>query len=216
MPRVREREDSKDSVSITIEDVKDENSDEDECKGVPVPSGDCGAEKSSGPGQGKQDGNDDDDDDNFKDTTPGRRGRSAYAFYASDASVHEAIQSDNPDKSLAAIRELMRVQWEQMDEAARQPYDDQSISDHHIRKAFEEFDEVRSLLRWCDRVCVWCGVWCVCVQVWLVSFTYGGARGASHRCMDLRGRMRGGAINRRMCRSRYSRTTPFVSIANPL
>ena len=160
MPRVRERKDSEDSVSIAVED---EDADEDECKGAPMPSGDCGVEKSSG--DENQDSND--DDAIFKDTTPGRRGRSAYAFYASDATVQAAIQSDNPDRSLAAIRELMRVQWKQMDEAARQPYDDQSISDHHIRKAFEEFDEVRSLLR-----CVWGGVWCVgypvymmCVQV---------------------------------------------------
>ena len=58
-----------------------------------------------------------------------KRGRSAYAFYAGDKKVREALQKAHPDWKFGEVSKAIGQQWKAMDEAARQPYVDQSVAE---------------------------------------------------------------------------------------
>ena len=58
-----------------------------------------------------------------------KRARSGYAFYASDKAVRATIQSAHPDWKFGEVSKVLGAQWKEMDETARQPYMDQSVTE---------------------------------------------------------------------------------------
>jgi uncharacterized protein (DUF736 family) len=55
-----------------------------------------------------------------------KRARSAYAFYAGDASVREEIQAAHPEWKFGEVSKELGAKWKAMDGEARQQYVDQS------------------------------------------------------------------------------------------